>query len=216
MSQVTSPEERMGRKKRKAEPESQQAGGGYQQARQEPHARAALELWITLSKAPWASVVLVPAEPEGSTASLAKLLADIGQKLSFVPVTAIAVSALEYGSALALADLQGHVDRERQRSVTAEPQEVNAQSGRTVSVDDAQDRSSGAREGSRTEAITIAPAARLVISIPSVIDEPLGLSATQQADAVVVMVELGRTRTRALRRTIDLIGRDSVTGCFVV
>jgi hypothetical protein len=212
MLQGMYPEERMGRKGRRAnqaEPVPQEAGGSQ---RHDPQARAALELWITLSRSEWGSVVLVPAEPESSTAALAKLLADIGQKLSFVPVTAIAVSSLEFGSALALADLQGHVDRERQRSAMAPPQEVTAAPANGAAADGAD----SARPEPRSEAIAVLPAARLVISIPSVVMEPLGLAATQQADAVVVTVEMGRTRSRDLRRTIELIGREHVTGCILV
>ncbi len=48
------------------------------------------------------------------------------------------------------------------------------------------------------------------------VTEPLGLAATQHADAVVVTVRMGRTKTSDLRRTIELIGADQVTGCVLV
>jgi hypothetical protein len=60
------------------------------------------------------------------------------------------------------------------------------------------------------------PRARLVISIPSVIDVPLGLGVAQSADLVVLVVELGRSRIASVKKTLELVGRDRVAGCFVI
>jgi hypothetical protein len=167
-------------------------------------ARELLELWIRLAKGKWASLVIVPADVEGSSAALAKSLADIGQRLSFVPVTAIAVTSLEYGSALALADLQQHLERRAPVpavvDVTPPAAPAPAPPGPPAS----------------TEALALNPGARLVISIPPVLTEPLGLPAAQQADVVLVTIHLGRTPMGAVRRTLELIGRDRVAGCVLV
>jgi len=60
------------------------------------------------------------------------------------------------------------------------------------------------------------PPARLIISIPPVLTEPLGLTATQESDAVVLAVRLNRSRMDEVRRTLQLVGRERVLGCFLV
>jgi len=60
------------------------------------------------------------------------------------------------------------------------------------------------------------PAARLVIAIPAVCAEPLGLAVAKQADLVVLCVERARTRLSDVRRSADLIGRERMAGCFLV
>jgi hypothetical protein len=167
-------------------------------------ARELLELWIRLAKGKWASLVIIPADVEGSSAALAKSLADIGQRLSFVPVTAIAVTSLEFGSALALADLQQHLERRAP---------VPAVIDVTPPVEAAAPEPGAPAD---TEALAIAPGARLVISIPPVLVEPLGLPAAQQADAVLVTIYLGRTPLSDVRRTIELVGRERIAGCVIV
>ncbi len=163
--------------------------------------REFVELWIKLAQHDWTSILLVPADPSGSTAAMARALAETGQRLSFFQVTAITLSSLEFGSALALADLAQHAERERRRSATTvEPPPANGD---------------GAR-GATSEALVVSPPARLIISIPSVISEPLGLPAAQQADAVVVTVRVGHTLTANVKRTIQLVGRDRVAGCVLV
>jgi hypothetical protein len=62
------------------------------------------ELWLVLSVRPWRSLVLVPADPSGSTAQLARSLAAAGDALGDEPVTAKAEGEPEPGAALALVD----------------------------------------------------------------------------------------------------------------
>lgn len=71
----------------------------------------------------------------------------------------------------------------------------------------------GGRSDEKPEA---GPAAKLVIAIPSVVSEPLGLVVAKAADAVVLCVEKGRTTMPEARRTIELIGRDRIAGCLYV
>jgi hypothetical protein len=131
------------------------------------------ELWFALARRSWTSVVLVPASPDGSTVDAARALAEVGGQLDTAPVTALTATALEYGTARALSDLN---------------------------------RSGGDAAGR----------GRLVIAISSVITEPLGLGATAAADAVIVCIERGRTRVADARRTIELVGRDRIAGCYLV
>lgn len=69
-----------------------------------PHSRELLELWFKLSRRPWRSVALVPADAGGSTADTARALADIGRQLRDAPVTALVQEQLDFTSAGALAD----------------------------------------------------------------------------------------------------------------
>lgn len=62
----------------------------------------------------------------------------------------------------------------------------------------------------------LAPAEQVIVAIRPVIDEPLGLALAEAADAVVLCVELGRTRLAAARRTIDLIGRERIRGSLLI
>ena len=70
--------------------------------------------------------------------------------------------------------------------------------------------------GDEAEAVVVSSAARLIIAIPPVITEPLGLATTSGADLVMICVELGRTRLEDARRTLQLIGRERVAGCLLL
>ena len=212
-----------------------------------PDVRQFQELWFTLARREWRSIVFVPADPSFSTEPLARSLADVGNRVSELPVTAITVRELEYGTALALAELQQRADREpspdeertplievASRVVDTPPPEWNVAPGSRPriealatkngfyaygvlpEVEDLFQRQARELDRKKREALARAPAARLVIAIPAVITEPLGLAAAHQADAVLVAIELGHTRIADVRRTIELIGRERIVGAFLV
>jgi len=132
-------------------------------------------------------------------------LADIGQRLSDEPITALIMDTLEYGSAVALADLQ------QLRALPRGP--IIDVTGTTVPNDDqGPARAPSASSGK----LVLAGPERLVISIPAVASQPLGLSAVQEADAVVICIELGRTKLAAARKTVEVVGRERLVGCFLV
>ncbi len=177
-------------------------------------ARAYQELWLTLARRDWASMVLVPAEPGGSAAPIARALAEVGKRLSQVPVRAVTASSLEYGTALTLADLPSFVDRHRL---------APAGGGPTVDVPPPAVRKVEAGAGPLADwagppdqALALTSAARLIISVPAVVSEPLGLATTQNADLIVLCVERGQTRIANARRTLELIGRERVAGCLLL
>jgi hypothetical protein len=175
------------------------------------------ELWFSLRKRDWMSVVLVPADPGGSAANIGKALADIGSRLSEIPVTAISASSMGYDSAFALADLQQHVVRDWRSHV--EPTPAIDVTGRVISHHSPAAKPEDeppVRSGGKTETLAAAPTARLINAIPPVISEPLGLAAAHSADAIVIVVEVGRTRLADARRTVELIGRERIAGCFIV
>ena len=57
---------------------------------------------------------------------------------------------------------------------------------------------------------------RLIIAIPPVVGEPLGLAVTEVADAVVLCVQQGESRMRAAERTLELVGRERVVGALML
>lgn len=61
-----------------------------------------------------------------------------------------------------------------------------------------------------------APYGRVIVAIPPVVSEPLGIAVTEAADAVVLCIEKGRTRSPSARRTIKMIGRDRIVGCVLI
>jgi hypothetical protein len=201
------------------------------------HGREYLELWMNLARYDWGSLVVIPADRNDSTADIANALAGIGQRLSYGPITAITVTTLEYGSVLALVDLQQHVKRERRLGgrtvplVNVSPEGAN---GGPAPVPDAtegvgagqsaparprpvpQDADSSEEPTQRNESLVLVPPARLIISVPPVVTEPLGLAATEEADAVVLAIRLNHSRMAEVKRTIQLVGRERITGCLLV
>ena len=61
-----------------------------------------------------------------------------------------------------------------------------------------------------------AGSAQLVLALPPVLVEPLGLAVAREADAVLLTVVRGRTRLADVRRTVELLGRERLVGCVLV
>ena len=57
---------------------------------------------------------------------------------------------------------------------------------------------------------------RSIAILPPVVRNPLALKVATAADVVVICVEIGKTRLSAVRRTLELIGRDRVAGCVLI
>ena len=57
---------------------------------------------------------------------------------------------------------------------------------------------------------------RLLVAIPPVVTEPLGLAVTEVADAIILCVERGESRLRSAERTIELVGRDRIIGALML
>jgi hypothetical protein len=56
----------------------------------------------------------------------------------------------------------------------------------------------------------------LLVAIPPVVTEPLGLAVTEVADAIILCVERGESRLRSAERTIELVGRDRIIGALML
>jgi hypothetical protein len=65
-------------------------------------------------------------------------------------------------------------------------------------------------------ALTVAPTGKVIVAVQPVVVEPLGLAVTEAADAVVLCIDVGRTRLAATRRTIELVGRERIVGALLV
>lgn len=148
-------------------------------------------LWLVLARTEWSSLVIVPADPDGSSAALAAALAEAGTRLSGEPVSALALEGEQ--DARVLADVQRSLRAGRERA---------RQRARAAADPHAPRRDGG---GGRT-----------ILSIAAVARAPLGAVVAQAADAVLVTVALKRTRLDEVRRTVEMVGSDRVLGCCLV
>jgi len=189
------------------------------------------ELWFSLGRRPWSSLVLVPADRGGSADEVANRLAEVGKRLSKSPVTAITARSLEYGTALALADLPSFVGARSQSSqgpwsaIEMPPSSLDepGQDGppAAIHVTSIQVAHGNGLPAEHPEAWdhdgpVVSSGARLIISIPPVVTQPLGLATAHAADLVVLCVEVGGTRLADARRTLELVGRERMAGCFLI
>lgn len=181
---------------------------------EEVDSRASQELWLALARRAWSSLVLVPAEPGVPVEQVAHDLARVGKRIGQGPVSAVTPNALEYATAAALADMPSFVGRRRLEGRGAWTTIDLSTSELTAIPEGAEDP---ARPDQRAEqAIALASTARLIISVPAVVEEPLGLAAVNAADLVVICVERGRTHLASVERTVRLIGRERVAGCVLL
>jgi hypothetical protein len=179
--------------------------GGQPERANEVPARQYQELWFSLSRLPWASLVLVPLDQETPAADIANSLADVGTRLRDAPVTAIVANGIDFKSVRALADLQPRLNAASlSTSIDVVPTAVRREPG-----------GEGAAATSR-EIRVAAPLGRAIIAIRPVVTEPLGVAIAHAADAVVLCVQVGRTTMKAARRTIELIGPERVIGVLLV
>ncbi len=176
-------------------------------------AREYQELWMSLEGREWSSVVLVPAGRDGSAASVASALAGVGNELGGVPVSAVTLGAIEQGATRDLDVVKRHVQDVPARE---EPERRAPLVDVTTADPPWCDEDRRNRAVSAHEALAPARDGRLVIAIPPVVDDPLGIGVARRADVVIVVVEMGRTSAGDVRRTLELIGRDRIAGCVVV
>ncbi len=178
------------------------------------------DLWFALARQSWSSVVLVPADEGGSASEVATALAEFGGRLRDSPVTAIVADSMDSESARILSDLQLRMDVEPSRAAritvdthVTEPPPAPGPEGPvpTGGREQAIERSEGP-----ARAATSLSSGAVVVAIQPVVVEPLGVAIAQAASAVVLCVEVGRTRLASARRTIELIGADRIVGAFLI
>lgn len=155
-------------------------------------------LWLALAQHPWDSLAIVPARAGGSTSEVARALADVGQILARSPVSAITVDVMGPRSALALSTL-AHSIRDRRERVWTGNGIVRV--GQTLR-----------RELDRQPNSLVPPMGRLIVGVPSLVSEPLGMAVAHAVDGVLLGVELGATSMAEIERSSDLVGRDRIVG----
>jgi hypothetical protein len=58
--------------------------------------------------------------------------------------------------------------------------------------------------------------AQIVVSIPPVVIQPLGVAVARAADTVVLCLAVGQTSVHHVQRTIELVGRERICGAVLV
>lgn len=155
------------------------------------------ELWLLLAQRRWGSLAVLPAHGDGSVDEFVRSLAAVGELLAYQPVAAVSVGAPSIGSAPTLASVARHL-RHRADRPWREPQ-GGGDSDIRIDLDP-----------------HLLQRDRWIIGLPSVLREPAVLAVTNEADAVLLAVELGRTRIKEIRQSIELVGRERIAGCFLV
>jgi hypothetical protein len=132
-------------------------------------AAQAVELWFSLTKRDWSTLVVVPGHKQGSALPLACALAEAG--------SAIRRQTVELFSAEGR-DLVPTTD-------WIFPRQPGDQFQRVIALDP--------------------------VSV-----NPMGIPVAQGAQAVLVVAERGQSDLATVRRTVEAIGRDRVTGCVLM
>ncbi len=57
---------------------------------------------------------------------------------------------------------------------------------------------------------------QVLIALPPVLDDPLGVAIAHAADAAVLCVEMGKSRLSSARKTIELVGRERFLGSILL
>jgi hypothetical protein len=165
------------------------------------------EVWLALTMRDCRSIVVVPADPDRSAGALATALAEAGTRLSHEQVSALTIDIDQ--DPKVMADVQQMIRHDRER----------ARGAAQRSVADGADARPGGPPAMRSvgeDPPGLAPRGICVISIPPVTRESLGVSIARASDAVLVVLEMRRTRMADARRTIDLVGRDRIAGTILV
>jgi hypothetical protein len=168
------------------------------------------ELWFTLSRRPWASLVLVPADVGTSVGYIANALADVGTRLLQTPITSIVADSMDYASARILSEMQPRLD-ERLSWPNAMETEWT-----TLPAQHEPEPASPGAPAQPERRLATPLMGRVIIAIQPIVEQPLGVSVAHAADAVVLCVELGVTRLKSARRTLELVRPERVLGAFLV
>jgi hypothetical protein len=54
------------------------------------------------------------------------------------------------------------------------------------------------------------------VALQPVVEEPLGVAIAHAADAVVLCMQMRKSRVASTRRTIELIGQDRIAGAILI
>jgi len=147
-------------------------------------------VWMQL-RGEWSWVALVPAEPDFSTADLAKALSQTGTRLSVYPVEVVEAKSLDLAGSTRLIARLGIFDRAKDGSPRQDDREF---------VPDGHAR----------------PITKTIVALESPLANPLALPIALAADGVVLCVRRGRDRIKAVRDTIQALGPERILCCVLV
>jgi hypothetical protein len=193
-----------------------------------------IDLWFALARFEWSCLVIVPAGSGSSAEKIARSLAEAGQHLSDLAISAVSVRVVGPASVRALLGLVSRV-REGQSDAVWPPRIPNDVERLLAAYVDGEDPSP-AKEGRRGgqesrrrngrhaedfdhggERRSAAGAPRrLIIAIPSVLTDPLGIAVARAADGVLLTIEMNRTRLADAARSAEAIGRERLVGACLV
>ncbi len=146
------------------------------------------ELWFATRRRDWRTLVVVPARPGSSALAIARALAEVGGFIRMSPVHVVNAEGLDLNRIAALVtDMTGG------SSVWT----MNAPGGNAAGYDQ-----------SRSEA--------RIVALDPVVANPLVLPVALAADAVLLVLEPGKTLIAAARHTIELVGRDRIIGSVMI
>jgi len=157
------------------------------------------ELWFATRRREWKSLVVVPASPGASILHIARALGEVGGAIRMSPVQVINAEGMDLDQIATLVlDL----------SVEVAPEVKAEVNGSAWTLGSGGWDAPGGR-GAPAERATI-------IAIEAVAENPLNLPLALAVDAVLLCVEIGRTRLDDARHTIELIGRDRFVGTVLL
>jgi hypothetical protein len=164
------------------------------------HSRELQELWFATRRRKWKSLVVVPASPGSSVLQIAQALGEVGSAIRMSPVELVNAEGMDLDR---LAMLVREISGEAKAGVKAEVHASVWTSG----------PAGASPAGKDVAAARAGPAERAtIIAIEAVAENPLILPLALSADAVLLCVEVGRTKLDEARHTADLIGRDRIIG----
>lgn len=149
-------------------------------------------VWLEL-RGNWSSLVVVPGEPDCSTAELARGLANTGARLCVHPVEFTDATKLDLATSTRLVAQFGAFDDPASTAL--------AQDG----------TGAGPLFDGHGQTAT-----KSVVALESPLANPLALPVALAADGVVLCVRRGRDRIAAVRDTIRAIGAERIVCCVLV
>lgn len=147
-------------------------------------------VWTQL-RGDWSWLVVVPSEPDISTAEITHALSQIGSRLSARPIDFIEAVDLDLDKSSWLIGRLG---------TAVGPRETWGQP------------SGGGHPGTDWTR----PTTKTLVSLESPLANPLALPVALAADGVVLCVRRGRSRLASIRSTVEALGADRVLCCVLI
>ncbi|HEX9486853.1 MAG TPA: hypothetical protein VF976_07290 [Gemmatimonadales bacterium] len=147
-------------------------------------------VWSQL-RGDWSCVVVMPSEPDDSTAGLGRALSEVGARLSVYPIEFIEANGLDLDSSTRLI-------------------------ARVGTSADAAGRRAPTNGSSFASSTWAPPITRTIVALESPLANPLSVPIAYAADGVVLCVRRGRDRIASVRDTIQIVGADRILCCVLI